>query len=78
MRWRAACLGFAHAGNDLRLADKQRFADELTRLTWGFKLQHLAGTELWLRIQADPAEAERLRAQAGFAELRYDLVRRDP
>jgi hypothetical protein len=25
-------LGFAHAGNDLRLADKQRFADELTRL----------------------------------------------
>ena len=25
-------LGFAHAGNDLRLADKQRFAEELTRL----------------------------------------------
>jgi hypothetical protein len=53
-------------------------ADEITRLTWGFKLQHLAGTELWLRIQADPGAAETLRSQARFAELRYDLIRQDP
>jgi asparagine synthetase B (glutamine-hydrolysing) len=53
-------------------------ADEMTRLSWGFKLQHLAGTEMWLRVQADPAAGEALREQGRFTELRYDLVRQEP
>jgi hypothetical protein len=62
---------------DETLAGPPADADEMTRATWGFKLQHLAGTELWLRVQADPSVSDGLRSQAGFTPLRYDLVRQD-
>jgi asparagine synthase (glutamine-hydrolysing) len=46
--------------------------------TWGFRLQHLAGTELWLRVLRDPSAVERAAGSGGFEPLRYDLTVKDP
>jgi asparagine synthase (glutamine-hydrolysing) len=46
-------------------------AAQSTRGLWGFRLQHLASTEIWLRAQADPEFPGRLRAEAGLDAARY-------
>jgi asparagine synthase (glutamine-hydrolysing) len=49
-------------------------ADADARSSWGFRLQHLAGTEFWLRLQADPGSTDPPLTGAGLEPVRYDLL----
>jgi hypothetical protein len=40
------------------LAGPSPGASLMERGTWGFRLQHLGATELWLQLQADPGASE--------------------
>ena len=39
---------------------------------WGFKLQHLAATELWLQVQRDPGFFERTAPE--LDPVRYEIA----
>jgi hypothetical protein len=48
------------------------------RSTWGFRLQHLAGTEMWLRSQSEPDFAAGLAAREGLEPARFEFVPQGP
>jgi asparagine synthase (glutamine-hydrolysing) len=48
-------------------------ASEAERGSWGFCLQHLAATELWLRVQADPDLSDEALFGATPDPARYEL-----
>jgi hypothetical protein len=60
------------------VAGPRQGASLTERGSWGFRLQHLAATELWLRVQADPS----ISAEALFGRrpdpARYELTAQGP
>jgi asparagine synthase (glutamine-hydrolysing) len=49
-------------------------ASEAERGSWGFCLQHLAATELWLRVQADPDVSDEALFGASPDPARYEFL----
>ena len=53
-------------------------APHSSRAIWGFRLQHLCGTEIWLRSLADPAFAAGLAEREGLEPAHYSFVGQGP
>lgn len=53
-------------------------ASMMERGSWGFRLQHLAATELWLRVQADPKLTEEELLGERPDPARYELQPQGP
>ncbi len=62
------------AAIEATLAGVPRDATVDERSAWGFRLQHMAGTEFWLRIQADPESSDELTSGAGLEPVDYDVL----
>ena len=63
---------------DTALAGPPGGASLMERGTWGFCLQHLAATELWLRVQADPGLSDEALLGETPDPARYDLQAQGP